>query len=290
MPFHPTCFEIFTRASRLRHHRIDVAGLAGWRNLMSDYDDDDMITRHPAVLDATEQWWNHRSGDEWLAANPVIVPLLPSLLRRAVRKRDDILHDRSRTTQDPLTKLPREIADMIVGLLAPIDKASLRLASCATHLPIHQWQELLQEEMPWFWEAWDDADPSPWCTTSAVTLEWEMQRQEGADKLRDERSRVVAEEMPEIFEAWCADKGWLGVESRADMPPFSVVPVLDLPFVKLPAHGTNWCRVYYEIKLHWDELPGLHNRQRIWTDVEMILGDIQRFRDQGKILPIHSLA
>lgn len=107
MPFHPTCFEIFTRVSRLRNNRIDIHGLTEWRRLESNYEVDRDFPRHEAVkwLD-WDEWWCHKPGDEWLAANPVLVPWLPSLLRSAVHGDGKPLEEAHTSLNDPLKRLP----------------------------------------------------------------------------------------------------------------------------------------------------------------------------------------
>ena len=288
MPFHPTCFEIFTRASRLRNHGLaDINGLAGWRRLESDDHSDDEFPCHPAARRAMDQWWFHVPGDEWLAANPVLVPLLPSLLRGVVHTPNlRCPADVYSSSRDPFTKIPREISDAILDILHPTDRASLRLASCATHLPISYWRQALEEEMSWLWEIRDTAEPSSfWATTPVSTLVAQQVRKEAAETLINEQRVVIEEEMPEILEAWCSDqadyyvKNAVMVEKPRPISSFSEPP----PVVTLPPEKTNWCRLYYEIKKHWSDFPGLQNRQRIWTAVEEILTRIQKYRGEGRI-------
>ena len=288
MPFHPTCFEVFTRASRFCNQHIDFQGLAEWRKLESDFKSDDDFPRHEAVHRGASQDWNHQPGDEWLAANPIIVPLLPSLLEPAIHDHDKSFGDNP-SYHDYLANLPREISNAIFDLLTPTDIASLRLASCAIHLPISNWRALLQEEMPWLWEVWDDAEPSFWATVSASALAVEKQRREDAKTQPNQRRAAVQEGMPELPEAChdepfqCEDDSvddWDAQQFAANAPGASDTKALIL---NLPAATTNWCRVYYEIKTHWEDLKGLKNRQRIWADVTEILRRIQQYREAGKI-------
>ncbi|KAI9836032.1 MAG: hypothetical protein M1819_001643 [Sarea resinae] len=85
MPFHPWCFNIFARLSRLHFGRVDVNGLMSWRNLEGDYKAFSSFPRDPDVKRGSSQNWDHHPGSEYLAANPLFVPGLPSLLTAAIK-------------------------------------------------------------------------------------------------------------------------------------------------------------------------------------------------------------
>ena len=281
MPFHPTCFEIFTRASRLRTGGIDLVGLMGWGDLESDFHIDCSFPHHEAVKESSEQEWHHRRGDEWLAANPVLVPGLPALLRLAVNGHnssfDDDAHGRP-GSEDPFSKLPREIADEIFKLISPVDVAALRLAGLARFLAIESWYRLLREEMPWLWEVWDTALPSFWATTTVSALSTEMKRKEEAEKQKVAARKIIHRELPEIAESWDT-KNANGVDkSYAACGKEGLEETM-----VLPKDGTNWCRVYYVIKVNWKALKGLQNRERIWRDVEEIFKRIDGYRGESRI-------
>ena len=278
MPFHPTCFEIFTRLSRLHFGHVDIKGLAGWRRLESDYASDRSFPRHPTVLKGYDQWWLHQRGDAWLAANPVLVPSLRSLLFSVVQSQVQ------RSVNGPFSKLPQELLDAILDLLSPLDMASLRLASCVECLPFLHWRHLLEEEMPWLWELWDDVEPSFWATISVFELREEETRRDQAKKADEETQRrfheqraIVKDEMPETLEAWSQDHQY--IEKPYMTPP---KPQAELPVIS-STNTINWCRVYYEVKIHWDELRGLRNRCRIWADIQEILRRIEEYRRGGRI-------
>ena len=277
MPFHPTCFEIYARASRPRNHNcVDVLGLAAWRNIESTYVFDLEFPRHPAVKRRSEQEWDHHPGDEWLAANPVVVPLLPEILQRSILRGDE---DKpvDEAARDPFTRLPQELSNAVLAFLDPVEIASLRLASCLNHIPVSSWREPLQEEMPWLWEVWDPTHPTSfWATTSVPTLVKEMLRREDVEKKLNEQRAIIEDEMPEILEQW-----W--EEHKVEHKPYALCPELSLA-TELPKPAKwNHCRLYYEIKTKWEELKGLRNRERIWTDVQEILRRIAMYRDEGKI-------
>lgn len=279
MPFHPTCFEIFTRASRFHLGRIDIEGLAGWRMLESNWKSRDGPPRDPAVNRGRDQWWNHRSGDAWITANPVLIPSLRSFLQYSWSLGSADYAQMQPSPNDPFLKLPRELSDTILDLLSPLDRARLRLASCATYLPLSHWKGLLKEDMPWLWELWDNVEPCFWATVSLPTLFAEMNRRAEIERHTLEEASVVDEELPEIYEAWRRDQPWPETSGATLRSMLSTKQSA----ITLPTAHPNWCRVYHEIMTHADELHGLRNRQRIWTDVEEILRRIQKHRDEGKI-------
>ena len=296
------------RASRRRTGFVDVDGLMGWRKLESAFHLDLNFPRHAAVRSGHDQQWNHENGSEWLAANPVLVPGLNALLLSSLQNSRtsgsttnntgpmalDTSDDPGntllleRTTEDPFAKLPRELSDAIFDFLCPTDVASLRLASCARFLPLSTWKSIIYKEMPWLWEAWDDKEPSFWALVSHHDLAKAIEKQQDAlasfYETQAVYSSVIQEEMPEIWDEWSHDNQWL-----FQMPSSILTNYLDPespalnPPTMLPQEGTNWCRLYYKIKTHWQDLQGLQNRQRIWNDVEEILNRISRYREEGKI-------
>lgn len=275
MPFHPTCFEIFTRACRLRAASVDVAGLMEWGDLESDFLIDLSFPHHEAVKESREQEWHHQPGYGWLAANPVLVPGLTTVLRLAVSCNKFSLND---DAEDPFSKFPREIADAILDLVDPVDVAALRLAGLARFLAIESWYGLLREDMPWLWEVWDTALPSFWATSTVSALSAEMKHKEEAEKQEIIARKIIHQELPEIAEIWESENAD-GVDKS-----FAVCGKEGLKETMiLPKDGTNWCRVYYEVKKNWNALKGLQNRERIWKDVEEILKRIDEYRSEGKI-------
>lgn len=279
IPFHPTCFEIFTRASRLRTSSIDIGGLTGWAELESDWNRD-FFPHHEAVKESSQQEWNHRRGHEWLAANPVLVPGLAPLLRLAMSGNNASKEDANGRpgSEDPFSKLPGELADAILKLLSPLDVAALRIAGLARFLAIGKWYQQLVEEMPWLWEVWDTVLPSFWATTTVSTLSSEMRKREEAERQRVAGRRIIDDELPEIAEIWDIDH-----PERVDMSFAACGDEGMKETVVLPKDGTNWCRVYYEVKKNWKALKGLHNRERIWRDIEEIFRRIDGYRAEGNI-------
>lgn len=297
MPFHPTCFETFIRASRKRVGNIDINGLMGWRNLESSFQSNCEFPRHPAVSDGGQQEWNHEPGNEWLAANPVFIPGLEDLLWSAAREPiidDDQIEPMSKdgiasqqSLKDPFAILPRELADAILSFLEPVDIASLRLAPCARYLPISDWKTRLEKDMPWLWEVWDDVEPNLWARVTHAEVQAAIKAKEQAyDEFQYQGwlyTTAIQEEMPEIWEAWIHDNSWLNQAPSSDWRSYLALMSNITPSKPLPQIGTNWCRIYYEVSKHGEGLKGLRNRQRIWTDVEEILERISKYRYAGMI-------
>ena len=280
IPFHPTCFEIFTRASRLHTSSIDLVGLTGWAELESDWLKDFSFPHHEAVKESSEQEWHHRPGYEWLAANPIVVPGLATILRLAVGGENTSSKEDANGrpgSEDPFSKLPREIADAILELVSPVDAAALRLAGLARFLAIENWYQELREEMPWLWEVWDTVLPSFWAITTVSTLSAEMRKKEEAERQRVASRKIIQQELPEIAEIWDIDHAKVNMLFAACGNEGMKETIV------LPKDGTNWCRVYYEVKKNWKTLKGLHNRERIWKDVEEIFRRIDKYRGEGSI-------
>ena len=294
MPFHPTCFEIFTRASRKAFGYVDINGLMKWRNLESDYETDSAFPRHAAVQKGSEQSWHHEQGDEWLSANPVLIPGLEDLLLSSIQdvavQADhasagrNIHNVSAQFSEDPFEKLPREIADSILHFLDPLDVASLRLASLAQYLPISDWEAKLEDEMPWLWEIRDNEALSIWVEVSHHEIISAVRKMEQA--FEDFQSQqllytaVIHEEMPEIWDAWLQDNPWLNEKPSSDWRMYLSPDSFALKSHRsLHQKDINWCRVYYEIKKRWNEFKGLQNRQRIWVDIEEILNRITKYRN-----------
>lgn len=200
VPSHPTCFEVFTRASRLRTGCIDENGLMGWRKLKSDYSSDRHFPQHSGVRKGREQTWSNKNGDKWLAVIPILIPRLESWLWSAVQRLDISLSVRKSTlsavaingsslgsirkpmyaSNDPFTKLPLGLSDAILDFLDPIDTAGLRLASSAQHLPTSNWRAQLEKEMPWLRQVWYNVEPSLWATVSYAELKAAIKKMEPA--------------------------------------------------------------------------------------------------------------
>ncbi|KAL9623435.1 MAG: hypothetical protein Q9160_002328 [Pyrenula sp. 1 TL-2023] len=289
MPFHPTCFEIFKHLSRRVFNNVDVNGLMKWWEIENTYADAYNFTRHEDVKKASCQWWEHYRGAEYLVANPVFVPGLDNLLGSAISTDPSFSVklgafsgnlDQARSgshSNDPFLQLPQELRFYVISYLSSPDIAHLRQCSRAFYqLPISLWHHLLIQERPWLWEAHASSPPSFWTLVSARLLK---ARQEAKDVYEDQLQiyrDAIQSEMPELLDDW----------KRAEPSYEEVAEPLEVPKLPtlLPKDKTNWYLVYRNLTIHGEELKGLRNRQRIWTDVAEIVRRIQKYRDEGKIV------
>lgn len=300
MPFHPSCFEVFKRASIFHSGHVDVMGLLAWYELEADHDTfHHGFPRHPDVKRGQEQEWRHVVGHEYLVTNPIHIPALPPLLRATMRSElsfsarsgafcvDDA--PPRELSQDSFAMLPEELRMEVLWHLTSKDIANLRLASHSfRQLPISLWGQLFRKEMPWLWEVWCDEPVSFWATHPTtghrvLELEYRREQQDRTEFIHQLQlfRDLIREEMPEMWEDW-----------KAAQPVYEdVAPVLrhslsladNLPSQRLPLAQTDWYELYRQITAHWEDLKGLHNRQRIWADAEEIIRRIQQYREEGKI-------
>ncbi|KAL4981699.1 hypothetical protein BDW68DRAFT_75775 [Aspergillus falconensis] len=265
MPFHPWCFDIFSRQSKLLFNKVNVSGLMRWRNAECTYEAFHEFPRIADVIEAQEQFWRHVPGREYLAANPLYVPGLPALLRAAAEPEGKMDYQKapassSSSLTSRIASLPLEIRLHILDFLDPADIMRLRAASKAfTQLPNSVWYRLVREEMPWLWEAWGDSEidhtPSPWSTMTANEVKF-------LNKARKRYLKVLSDE-PAILDGT--------VEYLLPCPN------LGADSVNLPMANLNWHQVYTTIKRNWGCLKGLRNRKRIWEDVAEIIRRIQKY-------------
>ncbi|KAJ5125081.1 uncharacterized protein N7515_008906 [Penicillium bovifimosum] len=280
MPFHPWCFDIFCRQSKVQFQEINVSGLMMWRNSELDWDVFRSFPRTEEVNRAREQWWNHEDGSEHLVANPLFVPGLPALLRDAVREHivsdSTSSHEVMKSSQvmkscytsrhtgksDPFYYLPWEIRLLVIDYLCSDSINNLSRASLAfANLPNSVWHKLVRKEMPWLWEAWEESE------CMHTTLLWsKVSTAEMRSNLRE--SSHYAQVLME-----CS-------YSREDAQEAAVrrfpLPLAEPDEVKLPRANTDWHRVFTQIRLNWENLKGLQNRQRIWRDVEEVVRRIRK--------------
>ena len=291
LPFHPTCFEIFIQATRKFLNFVDVDTLVQIRDTSCLAAKKFPVRHHQHVLDGLDQWWNHRVGHEYLAANPIFIPALKPILESAASNdknfsvQNSPFEKRHRTTalspaQDPFLAFPLEIILGIVDHLNSPDIATLRLSSHAfTHLPIALWHRLIVKEMPWLYEAWS-SDPKPyhWATVIAQDLHEEKKRLEEFNRDIEERREVIQRNMPEVYDEWVKNEPkweWPEHPERRD--------VLDLSPVKLAYETTNWHRLHHDITGHWNQLKGLQNRARIWDAVMQIIDAMRETREKLRV-------
>jgi hypothetical protein len=278
MSFHPTCFEIYQRASHQVLGHIEIDALFRLRGNLPK-GEECIITHSDDVYSCREQVWNSIQGTEYLVANPIFIPALKPIIESSKTNDESFSLDASpfpqRTTRregvdtpDPFSTCPKEIIYHIIGHLNSPDIANLRLSSRAfEHLPISIWHDLLKREMPFFYEAWSpDAKPSYWATADAADMK---ARQEAEAKFGEERSHartIIRQNMPEVYQEWIKNEPTFSWPEPADSKE-----ILELSPQTLPHEKTNWYQLYRDIMANWENLKGLQNRKRIWEDMLKIL-------------------
>ncbi|KAM5350187.1 hypothetical protein ACJ41O_006692 [Fusarium nematophilum] len=285
MPFHPTCLEVFKRASLHRYGVVDIECLTQWWAMEANFEDFHAFPRHRATKSGQEQYWTHNGGHEFLAANPCFVPGLESLLSSAQcsKQPGHVNSELTPTTVSittPLTdlfsRLPGEIRMFILLQLGFKDIANLRLASRTfLQLPQSLFYELTVRGTPWLYEAWSSLPISYWATS---TKKEEKKRQ----KAREDRVTALRTALDSgdpnandtAIEAIVAE-----LETLSDVPP--TCPATSV--ILLKRTETDWYRLQTEIGRNWKKLQGLQNRRRIWDDCQEILNRVDAYRQQGKI-------
>ncbi|KAK1149618.1 hypothetical protein N8T08_005167 [Aspergillus melleus] len=260
--FHPSCFAIFMKLSRLRFGHVEIDGLMDYFAFIGGQGHEPAEElMDPDAAKSIDQWWNHIPGAEWLAVNPLYVPRLREIFKQAmdteptfsqqdsVFKAPSLPGSSSDNTSDPFSRLPPELRTMILGGLDAKDIASLRLASRTFYdLPASLFHKLIKEEMPWLWEIWDNEPPYFWATVTELDI-----RASGIMERSDDGDRAIGHniDVQEHLRQW----------------------TLPIP----PASTTNWYIIYRDIKKHWIDLKGLRNRRRIWISQGAILDEMAKF-------------
>ncbi|XEV03491.1 hypothetical protein FSHL1_008778 [Fusarium sambucinum] len=252
MPFHPTCLEIFKRASLHRYGVVDMKALTLWwtrehSHSLAYY----RFPREQAVKAALKEgWWHHEPGNEYLAANPCFIPGFQSLLQSCQGLNSsgpEVTISTAISTEEmnsnPFSKLSTEILHHVLLYLDFKDLASLRLTSrLFLQVPNFILYHLTVRHTPWIYEAWSSLPLSFWATTTEEELEQEW-------------------ESTSNFE-------------RVSHPA--------MPVNQLDRVGTNWLYLHAELYRNRDKLRGLRNRRRIWKDCEEILNRVDKLRASGK--------
>jgi hypothetical protein len=302
MPFHPTCLEVYKRASLFRFGKIDIKALVDWYRLEADlthFSRD--FPRHEAVKRGNEQWWRHIRGDEWLAANPCFVPALPPIFERVKdfhpvergyhREVFDVNRVQSRPMReyqpgDVFARLSFELRLEVLSYLGSRDIANLRLVTRVfRQLPQSLFHQLLLREAPWLWETWCPLPYSCWAANSRSKLERvdKMLHEQQSD-LENWHMRVLSEGVStnenEAAILALRTKGTPRIQAMEEEVKQLYQPH-DVPM--LPRPGTNWYQLFLEITRQWGSLKGLRNRERIWADCNYILDRIEAHRTAGRI-------
>ncbi|OGM49447.1 hypothetical protein ABOM_001703 [Aspergillus bombycis] len=255
--FHPWCFGVYMKLSRLRLGHVEIDDLVDYFDNLNCYPRQYYDEPDPAIQKADKETWVHVKGDEWLAANPFYVPRLREILERAMDTGPSFspqdgafatLLSFTNNKTDPFARLPREILNIIINSLPTKDIASLRLVSRHFYqLHVSLWYRLIQEDMPWLWEVWSNEKPYFWAT---VTVE-DIKQNKGDTRVEIGEEKVLTHkiDVDEHLTKWT-------------MP--------------MPTPGrTNWFLLYRDIKRYWTELKGLRSRRRIWKYQEGLFASLK---------------
>ena len=289
MPFHPSCLEVYKRASKLRQGFVDIEGVTGWWQMEADYELFHSFPRDEAVQRGRSQEWEHHPGGSFLAANPLFVLALDELLRSAVQEDPtfsvrngafSVQQTHNSGCSDPFAKLPDELRMHVLSYLQSSSIAQLRVASRSfAQLPISLWYDLLRREIPSLWEIWSDIPYAYWATVTSTQADASEKAFQEQKQIQHDALQVLKEEMPEVYE---------NVSQQWTKPERCRKPVKPM---RLPYAQTNWYQLYTDITRDWAKLKGLKNRERIWRDCEEILRRVNqyRFNDQIPVRDIRSV-
>lgn len=246
--FYPPCFDIFTRLLRQHLGRVDLDGLKDWHHHGCAGSAFDTFPSHIDVRDSSEQWWSHKRGLEYLAANPTWISDLYPILWSSVHREPSFstqngAFDVPNTTPEPqdiFSTLPGELKQEVLVHLGTPDIANLRMASRSfRQLPILLWRRLLQEEMPWLWEVLDFHAPYKWATVSVSDLVIE---EEVCKTLRSVGA-ILRQEMAEIEEIYLQGAKRAMLSSKSDsVAAFRVETLQKLS--NISPTSVNWYEVY----------------------------------------------
>jgi hypothetical protein len=179
---------------------------------------------------------------------------------------------------DVLSSLPLELRFQTLSYLASSDIANLRLASRTfRQLPVLIWRDLLLKEMPYLWEVWSDDLPFIWATTKFEDVVEHEKLAEEVGTWYARTAAIIKEELPESFDAWEKDVQVLLSQRDDNFLKKGRADALTRLVTGLPASKTNWYKVYTEITRNWKDLKGLQNRKRIWKDIGVIVGKLDKY-------------
>ncbi|USP73104.1 hypothetical protein yc1106_00378 [Curvularia clavata] len=161
LPVHSYCLDIFAKVSYRRLGRVDLNGIWHWREMQCSPESynltEDDVSTCPEVARGRRDHgvWSHQPGDEWLAANPVEVPELCSLVESCFSS-VPLECTTNQHSQARLLRLPAELIDYIICFLEESD-LNIVAATCR-QLRRHTqsfFKVLAVEHMSWLWEVFE---------------------------------------------------------------------------------------------------------------------------------------
>ncbi|KAI7223503.1 hypothetical protein KC333_g455 [Hortaea werneckii] len=272
LPLHPRCFELYQRVSLRCFGRVDIDGLWRLREEKGDYVSRfEGMPRNPDVDLVSEKWYSARPGTEYLAADPVDVPGLSTLIQSCLVERGDVCESvfdasehmtKSAEHSDPFSRLPSELQHILLEQLSRQDVANLRLVSPAfKQLPQSYFRHLVETEMPWLWDVSDLPKHLVdfhrlWCRLHEADggSQQDLHEREWLEKTPKRKLSALRDELelPTGFSAeW--DKRAPKLEEEAEAE------------IQLGYENGMWRRKPTKVLL------GLRNRRRIWQDLNVIV-------------------
>lgn len=292
MPFHPWCFDIFSRCSKLRLGYLAIDGLTEYRKAKEGF----TVYCNPTRKEKKENpwsrgvYWEHRPGSEFSAANPLEVEYLEKILTGAVkagRKARNLQRMESDSTDEQATAtamtadashggparrrnclqgLPQDVRLKIIENLDMTDVKSLRLVSKGfEHQPDEVWCRMLREDMPWLFEAWD-----AWSFPEHTRSIWTWLTVGHLSYLENYAKRESPIEYGGLIKDFLYPSNSRGRDQVRDRP-------IEKCQFRLPTDKDeiNWRIIYTSIKRYWYRLKGLRNRKRIWDLVDPMVHDMK---------------
>lgn len=275
MAFHPTCLEVFKRASILRAGSWSAERLDAWWRDQDDRGRGHDIPRHPAVQAGSHQSWHHGQDDAWLAANPLFIPALDEAVARSIAAEScnsEVSHQQSLLTSLP-SEIMREIFDYLE--VAEVSAAAVALPSLK-EVARPYLKDRVMKESPYLWEIWCDLPYARWTGTTEAELKAAQYAFDRNEKEINFVLDVLKEEGEEdaytACEAyWSSDRDQRFRDMRGPAWDEKDAIVLDSDRVDL-------AYFLYELDLasKQGKLKGLRNRERIWKDCNYILDLIEQ--------------
>ncbi|KAI7337097.1 calcium ATPase [Hortaea werneckii] len=281
LPMHPRYFELFQRISIRCFGRVDIDGLWRLREEKGNYVNRfEGMPRNPDVELVSEQWYSARPGTEYLAADPVDVPGLSTLIQSCLVKEGDVCESVFDTPEhikdsaehfDPFSMLPPELQQTLLWQLSRQDVANLRLVSPAfRQLPQSYFRRLVETEMPWLWELSDLPKHSIdfyrlWCRLHEADggSQQDMQEREGLEQTPNGELNALPDEL---------ESEGTGVSSPL---PTGSSAGWDKRTPKVQGKTEAAVQAGYENGMCQRKpenvLLGLRNRRRIWQDLNVIV-------------------
>ena len=277
IPFHPTCLEVFKRASLKRHGAYDLNSLGRLWLAHNTHATKLRVPKGEAFKRGTGQWWEHVPGDEWLVANPCFLVNLPRILAesQSLSVPDGALL--STQPRNIFTRVPTEIKDRILENLDVLDVAHAGLAILELH---NEGQTLLGKrlpiDMPHLWELWCALPYSEWTGVTEVELAALDQAWQREEERRETVVRILLEEGHGEVAAAC-DEYWStgGLDEQREQ--FMGPAIKEKPAITIDPNATDLIRLVIALDKATEEgkLKGLQNRERIWKDCNFLLDKIE---------------